>query len=207
MRSKIMPISEGYQKALDMAWDALGPYTVEELAVAARCETANDRLVVPLLDGWVLVDRDPRTIVSDLPENNIFLAIMVLHYLAGCARAPSQGEESSWLIFRQLPGGEAFQAAFQKRVVRELALTFSNDPSQLVLAGSKLKGRMEGPGACVRLPFLPRLPVKVIVWPGDDDIPGSANMLFPLRSSQILPTEDHSEIGAVVLSALRRSLR
>ncbi len=72
---------------------------------------------------------------SDLPEHDRFLSIVILHYLAGDHRVKPSEE---WALFRQLPGGETFHGAFQKRVVDELARSFSEDPGSLDRAGQRL---------------------------------------------------------------------
>ncbi len=174
-----------------------------EVAKATGSEFDGRTFCVRLLDRSASVDIETREVRSDLPEHDRFLSIVILHYLAGDHRVRPSEE---WALFRQLPGGESFHGAFQKRVVDELALSFSEDPAALSRAGRRLCGRVEGFGsATVVLGFLPNLPVRVTVWQGDDEVPGNATMLFPTSASRLLPTEDFAEVGAVALAALRRA--
>jgi hypothetical protein len=127
-----------------------------------------------------------------------------LHFLAGDrTTCPTE-----WVLFRQLPGGESFHAAFQERVVRKLAVAFSESPEALVRAGRSLGGQeVDFGSATVELAFLPHLQVRVTVWQGDDEVPGNATMLFPASAARTLPTEDFAEVGAIVMAALLRAVR
>ncbi|MFA5312660.1 MAG: DUF3786 domain-containing protein [Methanomassiliicoccales archaeon] len=183
----------------------LGSPDVKTLAARSGGVVKAGVLSVNLLDGRVVVDPKKRSIVASVPEKDVLLDIVILHYLKGCLDndALSKGE---WLPFRQLPGGEAFQSAFQMRVVTMIAEKFSSRPNDMIDAGLKLKGRTETFGsATVILPFLPKLHVRVTVWQGDDEVPGNATVLFQPGASSLLPTEDLSEIGSAVRSALLRA--
>ena len=185
---------DGYLASLDLAW--------EDLLV----KRSEGEIVIPLLDGWATVDLARRNVIIDLPESDRFLEIVLLHYLRWSLQNEDEGGPWEWSLFRQMPGGEAYQAAFQERAVLPLAKMFSNAPSNMVSAAKKLGGRIEPFGsATALLPFLPRLDVRVTVWQGDDEVPGNATILFPRTVPYMLPTEDYAEIGAVVLASLRRA--
>jgi hypothetical protein len=186
---------EGYEASLQLAWSDL-----EALQPSER------RLEVQVLDRTVRVYLDDRTIMVDLPENDRFLEIVILHYLNWDLRTRGRSTPWEWALFRQMPGGEAYQAAFQERTVAPLAKEFSDRPMTLVQAAKRLEGRVESFGsATVDIPFLPRMNVRMTVWQGDEEIPGNATILFPKTVPPMLPTEDYAEVGAVTLAALRRA--
>jgi hypothetical protein len=194
---------ESYRAAWELAWERLPVGALPEVAMATGSEFDGRTFCVRLLDRSASVDIEAREVKSDLPEHDRFLSIVILHYLAGDHRVKPSEE---WALFRQLPGGESFHGAFQKRVVDELARSFSEDPVALNRAGRRLCGRVEDFGsATVVLGFLPNLPVRATVWQGDDEVPGNATMLFPTSASRLLPTEDFAEVGAVSLAALKRA--
>ncbi len=195
--------NESYRAAWELAWERLPVRALPEVAKATGSEFDGRTFRVRLLDRSVSVDIEAREVQSDLPEHDRFLSIVILHYLAGDHQVKLSEE---WALFRQLPGGENFHGAFQRRVVDELARSFSDDPGSLVQAGQRLYGRIEAFGsATVVLGFLPNLPVRATVWQGDDEVPGNATMLFPTSASRLLPTEDFAEVGAVALAALKRA--
>lgn len=185
---------EGYDASLALAWSDL-----EELGPTER------RVTIPILDGKAVIDHDGRTIEIDLPENDKFLEIVVLHQLSWQLRYEGRSVPWEWALFRQMPGGEAYQAAFQERTVSPLAKEFSDMPDVLMSAAKRLGGRVEAFGsATVDIPFLPRLNVRITVWQGDEEVPGNATILFPKTIPPMLPTEDYAEIGQATMAALRR---
>jgi hypothetical protein len=46
--------------------------------------------------------------------------------------------------------------------------------------------------------FFPKMPVVVVIWLGDEEVPTSANVLFDANAGKILPTEDISVVGATL---------
>lgn len=184
---------DGYKASLDLAWNDL-------LAIRSEGEVA-----LPLMDGLATIDLADRNVIIDLPGSDRFLEIVVLHHLRWSLQN-IDGGRCEWSLFRQMPGGEAYQAAFQERVVRPLAEAFSNDLAGMASAAKRLGGRLLPFGSVTAmLPFLPRLEVRVTVWQGDDEVPGNATVLFPRTVPPMLPTEDYAEIGAVVLASLLRA--
>jgi hypothetical protein len=196
---------EAYGAAWELAWHQLPVARLGEIAHSTNSIFDGRTFIIKVLDSMATVDVLTKSVDCDLPEHDRFLSILILHFLKGDHRATGPTE---WVLFRQLPGGESFHSAFQERVVRKLAVTFSERPVALAQAGRSLEGRVEDfGGTTVVLDFLPQLPVRVTVWQGDDEIPGNATMLFPASAARLLPTEDFAEVGAVVLAALQRAVR
>ena len=54
--------------------------------------------------------------------------------------------------------------------------------------------------------MFPKVPVAVVVWAGDDEMDGSANVLFDRSAPLHLPVEDLAEIGTLVLDMLSRAV-
>ncbi|QLH74608.1 MAG: DUF3786 domain-containing protein [Methanomassiliicoccales archaeon] len=195
-----------YLPSLERAWDMLADLDLRVAAERAGGRAEGSMILIRMLNGEASIEPGRRRIECNVPGSGFLLEIVVLHYVKGCLdNAPSKGKE--WLLFRQLPGGEVFQPAFQKRVVQGIAKRFSSRPDELLRAGLSLGGRKEDLGdATVVLPFFPRLEVRVTVWEGDDEVPGSATLLFSPETPSLLPTEDLTEVGEVVLSALLKAV-
>jgi hypothetical protein len=193
-----------YRAAWELAWERLPVERLGEISQAIGSGFDGRTLTIDVLDSTASVDVMSRSVDSDLPEHDRFLSIVILHFLAGDRTTfPTE-----WVLFRQLPGGESFHAAFQERVVRKLAVAFSESPEALVRAGRSLGGQeVDFGSATVELAFLPHLQVRVTVWQGDDEVPGNATMLFPASAARTLPTEDFAEVGAIVMAALLRAVR
>ena len=190
-----------HESAWNLAWERF-----KETRSRGRTTTvvgSSECEEIPVLDGSVKVDEKCELITSSLPEYHRLLGIVVLHYLT---TDKELGWDGHWSLFRQMLGGESFHQAFHGRIVTPLAKSFSPRPQVLLEAGRRLKGTVIDFGdATVILPFLPRLPVRVTVWKGDDEVPGNAVILFPSNADRLLPTEDLVEVGDVVLRSLLRA--
>jgi len=127
-------------------------------------------------------------------------AILILHYLANANESQPTGKTIS---YRQLPGGNVHYPAFRARVTEDIGTVFHHHPSQLVAAAELIGGRKQEYGdASVMIPVFPKLPVTVIVWRGDDEVRGSANVLFDESAPRFLSTEDLAAVGTFLVSRL-----
>lgn len=125
---------------------------------------------------------EPATVVGP------YLQILILHYLAGAGDAPMADRPAT---FQEFEGGDVYYAAFTRRVVDRLVRAFGAAPGRLATAGASLGAEPVALGSVAfRVPFFPKLPLTVVLWLGDDEVPASANVLFDANAGRILPTED-----------------
>jgi hypothetical protein len=126
--------------------------------------------------------------------------ILVLHYVEKASGAPLSGR---LVGFDQLAGGRFYGSAFRKRVELPLARMFATGPSRLAEAAGKLGGTPgnHGDASAVLLP-LPRVPMTLIVWTGDDELPPNGKVLFDDTAEGYLSTEDITVLGDLVLRRL-----
>jgi hypothetical protein len=102
---------------------------------------------------------------------------MVLFYLS---TNDGQSPADRWVSFREFPDGVFYNQAFQGYSGRLLAERFGNNPEAMNTAAAKLGGtRLPAlsPAAWRFLPF-PKLPIAAVLWPGDEELPGQAQILF-----------------------------
>jgi hypothetical protein len=177
-----------------VAWDGY----LEMLA--ARGEAPLERVDLRVLDEKIVLRPRERRAIST--RQDPFLEILVLHYLT---RVEGKQLTGRLVKFRQLPGGNAYEAAFRERVEIPLKEEFSAAPNLLVVAALSLGGveAAFGDGSAVLAP-LPMVPLTVIAWKGDDEIEGDASMLFDSGCADILATEDLAVAGSLVAGALLR---
>ena len=176
-----------------LGWERLRALHPREVAAASgavlsadgtalRLRAAGRDYDVDVAQGTIRRADEPATAVGP------YLQILILHYLVGAGNAPVADRPAT---FREFEGGDVYYPAFTRRVVDRLVRTFGAAPDRLVAAGTALGAEPLAMGSVAfRVPFFPKLPLTVVLWLGDDEVPASANVLFDANAGRILPTED-----------------
>ena len=133
---------------------------------------------------------------GDLPER-----ILVLHYLERASGVPLSGR---LVGFDQLAGGRFYGSAFRKRTEAPLARIFAQAPTRLAEAAVSLGGARadHGDASAILWPF-PRVPMTLIVWTGDEEMPSNAKVLFDDTAEGYLSTEDIAVLGDLVIRRVK----
>ena len=195
--------NNAYSAAEEKAWEDLIHLDSKSIAKNSLASFDGRIFSLAVLDETVKVDKWEGVVTSSQSHDKFF-DILVMHYLTGCQASGPGGE---LVLFRQLKGGEAYNDTFHKRVNERLAKEFGDDPLGLVRAGERLNGSRRSKGsASVELPLFPKVPVTVIVWRGDDDIPASSTVLFDRSIGNIFPTEDVAVAGSFIVEKLIRAM-
>jgi hypothetical protein len=128
--------------------------------------------------------------------------IIVLHYLL-TARGESLGND--FVTFREVPGGTFYYPAFLKRARDPLVRIFGGEPERLLRCGRQLGAEPANLGdASVRLMPLPRIPVTLVLWKGDEEFAPEATVLFDKSVGSYLPPEDIATLSGMVVYRLIR---
>jgi len=139
----------------------------------------------PNFDGYYADTGDP---VST------FDLTMLAYYFNVSDGAPMTSE---WIAFNQIPGGMFYAQAFQGYSGDELAKAFGNDSEAFMDANEKLGGRREFFGnLAYSYQVLPRVPIMVVCWLGDEDFPPSYRMLFDSNAEHHLVTDAYAILGS-----------
>jgi len=168
------------------------------------CEKENE-FVVPFLNRSYTVSY-PEGKIRDSEGNPLssYLSIIILHYLVAANGKPLTG---SWVSYRHLPGGDIYIDPFTKRAVNPFLKQFGQQPDLFVKAAKALGGREEkASGISMVLPVMPRIPICFTIWPGDDEFPATATILFDEAASSYLPTEDYAHLPAMITGEMKKAL-
>jgi hypothetical protein len=141
---------------------------------------------------------------TDGSEASHYLSILMLHYLTIANGNPLAGE---WISYRHLPGGDIYFVPFQQRAVHPFLRSFGHRPEDFSRAAAALGG-YKGPagGISMIIPVMPRVPLCFVLWPGDDELPPSANILFDAQAASYLHTEDYAHLPAIVTGEMKALL-
>jgi len=182
-----------YQSAYDLARSQLGEK--DPNAISLNTDTQYDPgshcLNVRYLGADYLADCTNGAVVradGGAPVTTT-VKVLILHYLLHAVKRPHLGKLIS---FREVRGGGAnYYPTFHKRAILPLQKTFEKTPDKLILAAAGLDGKPQTYGdVSVTLPIFPLVPVTYVIWQADDEMSGSAAILFDENVNGFLPCED-----------------
>jgi hypothetical protein len=110
---------------------------------------------------------------------------------------------NKWISFSELPNGQFYNQAFQGYTGAELSRYFENDQARFERAGHTLGGmRLSHGDISFTFQVLPRVPLMVTHWQGDEDFPASFQVLFDSSASHYLPTDAYAILGSAITRKL-----
>lgn len=125
-----------------------------------------------------------------------FEQALLLYYFCMADGSPVQGE---WISFSELPDGKFYVQAYQGYTGSELSRAFGNQVEAFAGACQALGGERHALGdVSFRFQALPRVPLLVVYWQGDEDFPASAQVLFDSSASRYLTTDACAILGSAV---------
>ena len=132
---------------------------------------------------------------------SIFDASLLLYYLSIADGAPLADR---WVSYRELPGGGFYHQAFQGYSGDRLARSLGEAPERYEAAARALGGlRLSGlSGLAYRFLPLPRFPLASILWPGDDEFPARATILFDAHACHYMIIDGCALLGSGLVSRL-----
>lgn len=140
-------------------------------------------------------DKDDR-----LPD---FQLAMLLYYLLTADGAPLKGK---WVSFADLPDGRMYNAAFQGYSGNEVVKTFGFDLDGFKSACAKAGGEAVDVGSASYIfQALPKVPMMLTYWLGDEDFPSSCKVLFDESASHYLPIDACAILGSMLTGKVIRA--
>ncbi len=132
--------------------------------------------------------------------------IVILHYLNGAQGKDLAGE---WIAFQDIPSARFYLDAFNRRVKYPLVKGFGGQPHRLLPLARELYGADAGSfgDASVLVQALPKIPVTLTIWIGDEEFSPDGAILFDLTIKDILSAEDISELSSMVVYPLLAKVR
>jgi len=201
---KVASIPEGrdpHKDAADVAWAGLLKKDLAGLAADSGgiLRPGSKQIVLRVLDKDCIIDLEERTISyvrNDQGPVRGDLRILIQHYLEGSGNAQLANK---LVTFREFVGGAQYYSAFRTRTIDFLARAFGQKIEVLRQIGDAIRAEpMHMGDVSFKTYFFPKMPVVVVIWLGDEEVPTSANVLFDANAGKILPTEDISVVGATL---------
>jgi hypothetical protein len=152
------------------------------------------RPYVVSVGGFIVRPADQTTPASP------FTTSLILTYLGMADGAPLA---AGWIGFRELPAGLFYAQAFQGysggRLVRHLV----GGLEAFRRSAGRFGGRSLAVGdAAYTFGVLPRIPLAVVYWEGDDEFPSQAQVLFDRNASHYMTTDGLAVLGSHLVDRL-----
>ncbi|HEY3344671.1 MAG TPA: DUF3786 domain-containing protein [Anaerolineaceae bacterium] len=108
----------------------------------------------------------------------------------------------TWVSFGELPDGRVYEKAYQGYSGDQLARTFGSQIERVRQACQKAGGEVvPGVGdAAYRFTALPRIPLLLTYWLGEDEFPSTARVLFDRSAGDQLPVDVCAILGKMLVS-------
>ncbi len=190
------------QQEAENSFSSLDPAQAAEKA-GADYDKTKKIITLPFINEEYRVEH-PSGIVttSDDSPASQYLTIIILHYLVTADGTSLTGR---WIAYRHLPGGDIYNEPFKKRAIYPFLKTFGENSEQFRKAAAAIGGfEVSMSGISMVIPVLPRVPICFVLWPGDEEIQSSANILFDEAAASYLPTEDYAHLPAIVNGVMKK---
>jgi hypothetical protein len=200
-----MPRIDDYINAKKLSVETLSAMSLKDIAQTSEFETSGDSLLrIPFLNRvYQVTFPDFRFQDEAEPEKEVPIQeqVIILHYLVGVRNAPALSK--NWIAYREIPGASFYFSAFVKRAIDPLKKVFGQNIAGLVKTAKKLEGRaIDAGNAGFEFKPLPKVPLQVILWEGDEEFPPEANILFNDNAGEILSPEDGAWIAGMLVYRL-----
>lgn len=190
-----------YGQAYDLAFDVLlakGPSAqkLEELGV----KRTGDVIAVPVPNGVLLVDLSKREVtVKEAGPAKVSWSLLALHYLC----AEETGVDTLEVSLNHFADCRTYCTVFSKRVVQRFLATAGRNEESFSEASERIGGmRVEGGGMRYTYNLLPRVPLDIVRYDGDEEFGPDANVIYRADAANLLPAEDRIVAAELLLEAL-----
>ena len=207
-----MARADDYRRALEMTERELrerNPLHFCRLSDALFTGQAGDSAVIKLqfLNRMITITWPDLSFSQDQKgEVSIKEKIIILHYLNGVKREQT-GEE--WISYKDIPSARFYLDAFSRRVKQPLMGAFGEQPDRLVSCAKDLYGATASSfgDVSVVIQALPKVPVILALWRGDEEFPPDGAILFDRSIQNFLSAEDISELSSMIVYPLVAKVR
>lgn len=195
---------DDYLNAKTIACDNLKTRNIEDIArITGFYTTAPHILKIPFLNRvyqFSLPECEFTDCSGSAQEIPLQEQVLLLHYLQAETIPPPS---DTLIAYREIPGAAFYFSAFVKRAIDPLKKVFGDNLQKLEQAALKLNGQKIPAGdAGFHFLVLPKLPLQIILWEGDDEFPSEANVLFDENIGDYLSPEDAAWLAGMLVYRL-----
>jgi hypothetical protein len=187
-----MPRIDDYKTARQLAIEKLATESFDTILQRTGFESvADDQFRVPFLNRAYRIGFPELTFEDEADSQKevpIQEQILILHYMLSPAPSPLT---DNWISYREIPGASFYYSSFVRRAIDPLKKVFGQNIDNLLHAVVIMGGKTIDTGdAGYEFRLFPNIPVRLILWAGDEEFPAEANMVFDENIGSMLSPED-----------------
>jgi hypothetical protein len=193
--------------AVSRGLEVLRDQNDEQLAWLGADRDDQGRIRLTVLGDRMSVDVDAGGLVFENGEPvDMRWQVLVVHYLAAPAPVEPMGAE---MVFADIPETRGYQGVYDGRVIKRLCFTVGRTADVLDRAARAIGGEAcPGEGDLnLRFDVLPRVPLRVVWYAGDEDFGPNAVFLYQSNIVHLLPPEDIIVMSELVVGQMARAVR
>ena len=191
-------------------WEQLVELDEQETARRAQCQFIMDpaRYVITMLNADYVVSLSDRQIFSvqqeSEPTSAEFLEqLCILAYLINAKDMPPANK---LVRAETLRGGQFFFRGLHGLPTEKLEGAFGQCPERLFDVAERFGGeRCDFGDASIQLYVLPRIPLTMVIWRGDEEFAARASVLFDQSAADQLPLDALLAAVSLAVDALTRA--
>jgi hypothetical protein len=196
----------GLTKAIETSWDAITEQTTDDVVKRTQCLLGENlrSYIIPFLGQKYTLKMVDKTVETQDGNQffNLFIIGIILHYMTHAQAKPMVNK---FISFRELWGGNEYFYAFNNRVLKPLIGILNKKPERLITIGEYLGGeKIEKGEFGVTIPALPRVPITILYWSGDEEVDASANLLFDATANEQMETEALAWLSIATVGELKK---
>ena len=199
---------DDYNKAVGLGKKKLkqkDPELIADLSGAAFNIGPDDRSILSLdfLNKKVFITWPNFEFSFKEPEKEVPVQqqILLLHYLNGAKMSEATGK---WIAYQEVPDGRFYLDAFLRRAKNPMVQAFGDKPESLVKSATTAYNArpFDHGDLSVIIQALPKVPVALILWRGDEEFPPEGTILFDSTIPEILSAEDIAWLAGMIIYPL-----
>jgi hypothetical protein len=198
-------------------WQQLLKLDRQETSRRAKCRYLPnpERYIIPLLNSEYIVNLPDKKILSarrsrqtnsgQASEAGFAEELCILTYLINSKDLPIAGK---LMTAQALPEGQFFFRGPHKLATEKLAEVFGQYPQRLYdIMGEFGAKRCEFGDASIELYVLPRVPLTIVIWRGDEEFGARASILFDETAAAQLPLDALWAAANLTIKALVKAAK
>jgi hypothetical protein len=193
-------------RQLDALREGLQAQRPEQVALRCGAEYDDDQIRFKYWGAWVAISWPELTARRERRDQSCstFDTAMLFYYLSTADGAPMADR---WVAFRELEDGAFYHQAFQGYSGDLLAGAFGEQPASFDQAADALGGDALPAFAPHAYAFqgLPRIRLAAVLWPGDEEFPSRASILFDAAARHYMTIDGLALLGAGLARRLLRA--